>query len=76
MREHGAMAYPRRLSPSTRGSSSCAQRFETRVKHDLTHEGAKVYSSCLFAERFRLRFEPDTLHRGGEATGIELVKLC
>lgn len=25
-----------------------------RVKHDLTHEGAKVYSSCLFAERFRL----------------------
>lgn len=45
-----------------------------RVKHDLTHEGAKVYSSCLFAERFRLHFESDTLTEP-EVTAIELVKL-
>lgn len=45
-----------------------------RVKHDLTHEGAKVYSSCLFAERFRLHFESDTLTEP-KVTAIELVKL-
>ena len=76
MREHRAMAYPRRLSMDACIFLVCATLRNTRETRSYTREGAKVYSSCLFAERFRLRFELDTLHGGREVTGIELVKLC